>query len=69
MPYVGLIALLFLFFAPHGEKNTDGSNKLIIILIVVFTITILGILAAVAIPKLQETRQAAQIAKEQAQLK
>lgn len=67
IPYIGLIAQLFLLFAPHGEKSSKGSNKLIIILIAVFAIVILGILAAVAIPKIQKTNQAAQI--EQTQLK
>ena len=68
MPYVGLIAQLFLFFAPHGEKDTNSSSKLVTILVVVFIIVILGILTAVAIPKLQETRHNAEIAKEQVQL-
>jgi len=68
IPYIGLIAQLFLFFAPHGEKDSNGSSKSVTILVIVFVIIILGILAAVAIPKLQETRQAAKIAQEQAQL-
>jgi len=68
IPYVGLIAQLFLFFAPHGEKDTNSSSKLVTILVVVFVIVILGILAAVAIPKLKETRHNAEIAKEQAQI-
>ena len=68
IPYIGLIAQLFLFFAPHGEKDTNGSSKIVTILVMVFVIVILGILAAVAIPKLQETRHNAEIAKEQAQI-
>jgi K+-sensing histidine kinase KdpD len=68
IPYVGLIAQLFLFFAPHGDKNINGSGKLVTILVVVFVIVILGILTAVAIPKLQKTRHNAEIAKEQVQI-
>jgi len=57
------IAMLYLIFSPNSNNDKEKSSNLFVPII--FVILILGILAAVAIPKLSETRQDAQ--KEQAQ--
>ncbi len=56
IPYIGFIIQLLLLFAPAGEKSSSSNSKTTIILIIIIVL-LLGILAAVAIPKMEKTRQ------------
>jgi len=68
LPYVSLVVLLVLLFAPHGEKVSSKSSKVLMIVVIGFVVVILGILAAVAIPKLAAVQQEAKAVTPQSQL-
>jgi len=55
IPYIFVIPTLILLFAPHGDKDPSKSSKVFIIAAGVLILIILGILAAVTIPKLNQT--------------
>lgn len=57
IPYLGLIAYLYLLLAPSKKGELRSNSVLRSILVVVFIFILLGILAAVAIPKLSQHRQ------------
>jgi len=61
------IAMLYLIFSDNSN-NTKENSSVLTIPLVILVVVILGILVAVAIPKIQETKQAAQIEKEQTKL-
>jgi len=64
-----IIAILIGLFAPTRTTEKQEGSAVVIIIVVVFIIVILGILAAVAIPKLAATQEDAKAAIEATQQK